>query len=63
MSEHSVDKFTIRGIVYSAISVLGLGYEFFFSHPPRAFLLIMYSLVIGIGLICIFMIKEQEHER
>lgn len=55
-----MDGFTIRGIIYSIISGLGLGYEIIFVHPPRLFLLIMYSFVIGIGLICIFFIKEKK---
>jgi len=38
---------------------MGLGYEVVFIHPPRLFLLVMYSLVIVIGFICIFYLKEQ----
>ncbi|NIT69597.1 hypothetical protein GWO43_01525 [candidate division KSB1 bacterium] len=55
-----MDKFTIRGLVYSAVSCFGLGYEVFFIHPPRLFLLIMYSIVIGIGLLCVFVLNDQK---
>ena len=54
-----LDKFTVRGLVYSAASILGLSYEIIFIRPPRLFLVIMYTIIIGIGLICIFLIKEQ----
>lgn len=57
-----MDKFTVRGLVYLTISLLGLGYELLFIHPPRLFLIIMYSIVSGIGLICIFWIKKQKSE-
>ncbi|MDZ7260496.1 MAG: hypothetical protein ONB05_00035 [candidate division KSB1 bacterium] len=54
-----MDKFTIRGIIYSGISLLGIGYEVFFSAHIRPLLIILYSFVIVIGLICIFYIKEE----
>lgn len=59
---HPVDAFTFRGIIYSFLGSLGLGYELFFVQPPRLFLLIMYSFVIGVGLICIFFIKERQEQ-
>lgn len=55
-----MDKFTVRGIIYSTISGLGLGYELFFIHPARLFLVVMYSLVIGIGMILIFVINDND---
>ncbi len=54
-----MDKFTLRGIIYSSLSTLGLGYELYAVHPPRMFLIVMYSLVIVIGLLCIFAIEER----
>lgn len=54
-----MDAYTVRGIVFIAISSLGLGYEVFFNHPSRLFLLFMYSVVIAIGLFCIFLLKEK----
>ena len=58
-----MDKFTVRGIVYSLFSCLGLGYELLIIQPPRIFLLIMYSIVLGIGMICIFLVKYNNKEK
>ena len=58
MKEPFFDKFTWRGIIFSGLSLLGLGYEIFFAHPIRSFVIIMYSFVVGIGMICIFILKE-----
>jgi len=55
-----LDKFTIRGIIYSVVSSFGLGYEIFYVDEPRTFLLIMYSIVIGVGLICIFVLEDMD---
>ncbi len=57
-----VDRFTKRGLVYAIVSFLGLSYEVGFVHPPRLFVLVMYGLVLGVGLICIFKLKEREDE-
>jgi len=54
------DKCSIRGIVYAGIALLGIGYEIFFSSEARPFLIIMYSLVVGVGGIYILYIKESE---
>ena len=53
-----MDKFTIRGLIYIAISLLGLSYEFFFAESIRALPVIAYSFVILIGLYCIFRKKD-----
>lgn len=58
-----MDPFTIRGVVYTLLSSLGLGYEFFFIEAPRPFLLIMYTCVIGIGLICIFLLEDKNRQK
>jgi hypothetical protein len=56
-----VDRFTLRGLIYSAISVAGIGYELFFSHPVRPLLIIGYVFVIGIGMIYIFILKDKKY--
>ncbi len=55
-----LDKFTVRGIIFIGISVLGLGYEVIFASQTRPLVVIAYICVIGIGLICIFQLKETE---
>jgi len=55
-----MDKFTIRGIIYIAISFVGLSYEIFWAHHVRALPVVGYLTVIGIGLYCIFKLKEQK---
>ena len=55
-----MDKFTIRGIVYIIISLIGLSYEIFWADHVRVLPLVAYLAIIGIGLFCIFIIKEQK---
>jgi hypothetical protein len=49
-----MNKFTVRGIIYIVISLIGLSYEFFFAASIRTLPVVVYSFVILIGLICIF---------
>lgn len=53
-------KRSTRGLVYAGIALLGLGYELLFSSEVRLFLIIMYSIVIGIGGLYVFFLKEDE---
>ncbi|MFZ5519484.1 MAG: hypothetical protein ACOY90_22830 [Candidatus Zhuqueibacterota bacterium] len=53
------DKNSIRGIIYSLISLAGLSYELFFSVQVRAFLIVMYSFTLAIGLLYLLFLKEQ----
>lgn len=55
-----MDKFKLRGIVYSTISIIGLGYELFFVASPRLFLVVMYSMVILVGMALFFFVHERE---
>lgn len=57
-----MDKFTIRGLIYSGVSFFGLGYEIIFIQPARVFLIAMYGIVFLIGLICIFYVKETNEQ-
>jgi predicted membrane channel-forming protein YqfA (hemolysin III family) len=54
------DKYSTRGLVYAGIALLGIGYELIFSGEVRPFLIIMYSVVIGIGGLYVFFIEELE---
>jgi len=58
-----MDKFTLRGIIYTVIGLLGIGYEFIFSRSTRPIVVLLYLGIIGIGLICIFLIKEKKSTR
>ncbi len=53
-------KFANRGLIYCALSCLGLGYELFFVHPPRVFLVIMYAVALAFSLL--YTIKVREYE-
>jgi len=54
------DKFTTRGIIFITISVIGLGYEIVFKNQIELLVVFALLFVIGIGLICIFQLKETE---
>jgi len=54
------DKCSTRGLVYGGIAALGIGYELLFSSEVRLFLIIMYSVVIGIGSLYVFFISEDD---
>ena len=53
-----IDKFTTRGIIFIAISIIGLGYEFLFADQIKMIVIIGYVFIVGIGLVCIFQLKE-----
>lgn len=54
------DKYSIRGIVYAGIAILGIGYELLFSKEFRVLLIIGYSIVVAIGIMYIWYIKPYE---
>jgi hypothetical protein len=47
----TVDGYKKRGSLYTAIGFLGLLYELFFSRPIRPVVAILWTAVIGIGII------------
>ncbi len=53
-----MDRFTLRGIIFSAISAAGIAYEVLSSHPVRILLILGYVFVIGVGMIYIFVLKD-----
>jgi hypothetical protein len=54
------DKYSIRGMVYAGISILGLGYELIFSKEIRVMLFIAYTIVVAFGIMYIWYIKPHE---
>lgn len=54
------DKYSIRGMVYTGISILGIAYELFFSKEIRVMLIIAYTIVIAFGIMYIWYIKPHE---
>ena len=54
------DKYSIRGMVYAGISILGISCELIFSKEPRIMLIIAYSIVVVVGMLYIWYIKPHE---
>ncbi len=54
-----MDKFTTRGLLYAALSSIGMGYELLFTEQPRLFLVCMYGAVVVLGLILIFFVEDK----
>jgi hypothetical protein len=52
------DRYSIRGIIFTAIGLAGIGYELLSSRPSELFVIILYGVVVFIGLLLIFRIKE-----
>lgn len=55
-----MDKYTLRGTIYSGIGLLGIGYEVIFSKSTRFIVILLYLCIIIIGMICIFLVKERK---
>ena len=56
------DKHSKRGMVYTGVALLGIGYELLFSKEIRALLIIAYSVVVVIGFLYIWYIKPYDQE-
>jgi hypothetical protein len=54
------DRYSIRGIIFTAIGLAGIGYELLSSRSSELFVIILYGVVVSIGLLLIFRIKEYE---
>ncbi|MBN1352057.1 hypothetical protein JXJ21_21840 [candidate division KSB1 bacterium] len=57
-----MDKFTIRGIIYSIVAISGFGYEVVFNEKARLIVLGGYSLIFIVGLACILFLKEKNED-
>lgn len=55
--KEKLDKHSTRGFVYAGVSLLGIGYELFFSNQIRPLLIFTYSVIVLIGIAYIFYIK------
>ena len=58
--KNKFDKASKFGLLYSIIAFICMGYEILFSDEPRLYLIIMYSIVIGIGGLYIFIIEDKD---
>ncbi|NOZ57595.1 MAG: hypothetical protein GXO73_12500 [Calditrichaeota bacterium] len=56
-----LDRFTWRGLVWGTLSLAGLTYEIFF-RARELFVILGYSLVLGISLYYIFVLRDEPHE-
>lgn len=54
------DRYSIRGIVFTALGLTGIGYELFSSRPKEMFVVILYSVVVFVGILLLFFIKDRE---
>lgn len=54
------DRYSIRGIVFTTLGLTGIGYELFSSRPKELFVVILYSVVVFVGILLLFTIKDRE---
>ncbi len=52
------DRYSIRGIIFSTLGLLGMGYELIFSQRGELFIILLYGVIVFIGLMLIFRIRE-----
>jgi len=55
-----MDKFTLRGIIYSTIGIAGISYELTFRSSPELLVILLYFSLIVMGMIAIFYLKERK---
>ena len=53
------DGFKRRGIIYIVIGILGIAYELLFSKVIRPVVLVLWSGIIGIGVIVMLYFKDR----
>jgi hypothetical protein len=58
--KEKLDKYSIRGMVYAGIALLGIGYELIFSKEIRILLIIGYGIVVAFGIMYIWYINSNE---
>jgi predicted membrane channel-forming protein YqfA (hemolysin III family) len=51
------DRYSIRGILFSALAGLGILYELILSETAEWVVVVLYSLVAILGMMLIFIIK------
>ncbi len=58
--KEKLDKYSIRGMIYAGIALLGILYELIFSKEIRILLIIAYCVVIAFGVMYIWYIKPHD---
>jgi len=53
------DPYTLRGVIYLVIGCLGISYELFIRSSTEWLVITLYGAIVGIGLICIFLLKAR----
>ena len=61
MSWIPADGYKKRGLLYTLIAVIGLGYELLFSGQVRPVVVVLWTGLLGIGLIVAFTIRDQQN--
>lgn len=56
------DKYSYRGMAYTGIALLCLGYELLFSKEIRILLVIGFSIVLAVGIMYIWYIKPYDQK-
>jgi len=54
------DKYSVRGIVFAALGMAGVIYNFVFVRFKEIFLIVGYSVVVLIGVMLLFFIKGRD---
>jgi predicted membrane channel-forming protein YqfA (hemolysin III family) len=54
------DKYSVRGIVFTILGLAGITYELFGSKAREALVIILYSVVVLMGILLLFRIKEPD---
>ena len=53
------DKHHKRGMFYSAIGLAGVLFELIFRSQPELLVILFYTAIVGIGLICMIFLKDK----
>ena len=54
------DRYSIRGVIIVVISLAGIGYELFSSRSIEILIIGLYSFLLLIGVLLLFIIKDRE---
>ena len=54
------DKYSVRGIIFTILGLAGIAYELFGSKAREAFVVVLYSVVVVMGILLLFRIKETD---
>lgn len=54
------DKYSVIGLVFTIVGMAGITYELFGSKAKETFVVVLYSVVVLIGLLLLFRMKEPD---